>query len=131
VQAEALGAALSSASIDIVGGSDLVVDRIIGAIGTGRQIDGLIGGSDRLAAVAAPYVDGRKDLPGLIASAIAGLGSEGVKNMTMAGLMHSLAGSVGGDGNGHIAAIIDALKERGLDTLHVSEVLANGNARKS
>jgi hypothetical protein len=107
-----------------------VVDRIIGAIGTGKQVDGLLNGSDNLTAVAAPYVNGEKDLPALIASAIAGLGSEGVKNMTMAGLMHSLAGSVGGDGNGHISAIIDALKERGLDTLHVSEVLSNGNARK-
>jgi hypothetical protein len=122
VQAEAVGNALAAANVDIVGGADVFVDRVIGAITTGRQVDAMVNGSDTLTKVAAPYVNGDKDLLGLVGSTIAGLGSEGMANLTLAGLLTALAGRLGGDAATGLGEIVEQLKARNLDGIGLAQL---------
>ena len=61
-QAEAVGAALASANVDIVGGADIFVDRVIGAVTSGRQVDAVVNGSETLSKIAKPYLNGDQDI---------------------------------------------------------------------
>jgi uncharacterized membrane protein YqiK len=129
-QAEALGNALAAANVDIVGGADLFVDRVIGAVTAGRQVDAMVNGSETLTRMAAPYLKGDKDALALAASAIAGLGSEGMANLTLAGLMAAMAGRLGGETASGLSEIVEALKAKGLDGLQLSSLAgADGPAK--
>ena len=73
---------------------EVTVDRVIGAVTSGRQVDAVVNGSETLSKVAKPYLNGEKDILALAAGAIAGLGSEGMANLTLAGLLTALAGQL-------------------------------------
>src|SRR5918998_671263 len=121
-QAEAVGGALASANVDIVGGADIFVDRVIGAVTSGRQVDAVVNGSETLSKVAKPYLNGEKDILELAAGAIAGLGSEGMANLTLAGLLTALAARLDGDSARGLGEIVDALKARGLDGIDLAAI---------
>ena len=123
-QAEAVGGALASANVDIVGGADIFVDRVIGAVTSGRQVDAVVNGSETLSKVAKPYLNGEKDILELAAGAIAGLGSEGMANLTLAGLLTALAARLDGDSARGLGEIVDALKARGLDGIDLAAIAA-------
>src|SRR5690606_16170165 len=92
--AEALGAALQAADIDIVGGTDLFVDRILGATASGKAVGNFTDASAATQAIAAPYLNGDADLVATLASAIGGSG--GLANLSLANFLHTLAGRIGG-----------------------------------
>ncbi len=92
-QAEALKAGLEAADIDIVGGSDMFVDSLIGAIGNGKRLDGLVESSNVATGVLGPYQNGDKDLVATLAEAIAGLGSDGIRDLTVADLLRRIGHS--------------------------------------
>ena len=119
-QADAVGSALASANVDIVGGADVFVDRVIGAVTTGRQVDAVVNGSETLSKVAKPYLNGEKDLLALAGGTIAGLGSEGMANVTLAGLLAALAARVDSDTAAGLGEIMGALKAKGLDGLDLA-----------
>jgi uncharacterized membrane protein YqiK len=128
-QAEAVGTALASANVDIVGGADVFVDRVIGAVTSGRQVDAVVNGSETLSKVAKPYLNGEKDVLALAAGAIAGLGSEGMANLTLAGLLTALAGRLDSDTAGGLGEIVEALKAKGLDQIDLATLAAStGNS---
>ncbi len=89
-QASAMKAGLEAANIDIVGGSDMFVDKLMGSIGQGKQVDGMIEKSDTLSAIAERYTNGDEDLIAKIADAISGLGAEGIRDLSVADLMKRL-----------------------------------------
>lgn len=89
-QAEALKAGLEAADIDIVGGSDIFVDRLISAIGTGKRLDGLVQSSSVASGVLGPYQNGDRDLVATLAEAISGLGTDGVRDLTVADLLRRI-----------------------------------------
>ncbi len=131
-QAEAVGTALASANVDIVGGADVFVDRVIGAVTSGRQVDAVVNGSETLSKVAVPYLNGEKDILGLAAGAIAGLGSEGMANLTLAGLLTALAGRLDSDTASGLGEIVEALKAKGLDQIDLATLAASkGNSHAS
>jgi uncharacterized membrane protein YqiK len=120
VQSEAIGNALASANIDIVGGTDMFVDRVISSVASGKQVDGLLAGSDALTAVAAPYLNGSKDALQLLGDAVAGMGADGIANLTLAGLLTVLAGKMGGEAASGLGEIVESLKAKGLDGITVA-----------
>ena len=124
-QADAVGTALASANVDIVGGADVFVDRVIGAVTSGRQVDAVVNGSETLSKVAVPYLNGEKDILGLAAGAIAGLGSEGMANLTLAGVLTALAGRLDSDTASGLGEIVEALKAKGLDQIDLATLAAS------
>jgi len=127
-QAEAVGAALASANVDIVGGADIFVDRVIGAVTSGRQVDAVVNGSETLSKIAKPYLNGDQDILQLAAGAIAGLGSDGIANLTLAGLLTALAARLDGDAATGLSEIVGALKAKGLDGLDLSALAGPNGA---
>ncbi len=89
-QADAMKAGLEAANIDIVGGSDMFVDKLVGAISTGKSIDGLTQKSDTISNVLEPYQNGDEDLVAAIANAISGLGAEGIRDLSVAELLRQI-----------------------------------------
>ncbi len=89
-QAEAMKVGLESANIDIVGGSDMFVDRLVGAISSGKAVDGFIESSDLASASLEKYQNGDEDLVAKIAEAISGLGADGIRDLSVAELLRQL-----------------------------------------
>ncbi len=89
-QAEAMKVGLENADIDIVGGSDMFVDRLVGAISSGKAVDGFIESSDLASSALKKYADGEEDLVAKIAEAISGLGADGIRDLSVAELLRQL-----------------------------------------
>jgi uncharacterized membrane protein YqiK len=119
-QAEALGAALQAANIDIVGGSDMFVDRIMGATAMGKAVDGFADSSAATRAIAKPYMDGDRDLIETLAGAVGG--SQGLANLSLARFLAVLSERVGGDEGALLNELVGSLKERGLDGISLHQL---------
>lgn len=89
-QADAMKAGLESADIDIVGGSDIFVDRVIGAIGAGKAVDAFVDKSVVGETALAPYLEGDQDLVAKLTEAIGGLGPEGLRDLSVADLLRRI-----------------------------------------
>lgn len=89
-QADAMKAGLESADIDIVGGSDIFVDRVIGAIGAGKALDSFVEKSGVAETALEPYLAGDEDLVAKLAEAIGGLGPEGIRDLSVADLLRRI-----------------------------------------
>jgi uncharacterized membrane protein YqiK len=111
---EALGAALSAAKIDIVGGTDMFVDRILGGVSAGKAIEGFANASPASKAIAAPYTSGDKDLMELIGNSVGG--GAGLANLSVARLLTGIANRLGGSEGQQLSALAAALDERGVST---------------
>ncbi len=121
--AQALSASLANANIDIVGGTDLFVDRILGATAMGKAVDGFVNSSDTTKAISAPYASGDKDLVQTIAGALAGMGPNGIANLTLARFLTVLSDKVGGDEGALLGELVGTLKERGIDGIALQELV--------
>jgi hypothetical protein len=106
----------------------MFVDRMIGAVSTGRQIDAVVGGSESISKMAAPYLSGEKDALQLLGDSLGGLGAGGVANLTLAGLLGVLAGKLGGDAASGLSEVVETLKAKGLDGIDLSS-LTTSNSR--
>lgn len=119
-QAAALGNALSTADINIVGGTDMFVDRILGATAMGKAVGGFADSSDATRAIAKPYLNGERDLIETLASAVGG--SQGLANLSLARFLGVLADRVGGDEGALLSELVTSLKDRGLDTISLNQL---------
>lgn len=122
-QAEAIGGALAKANIDIVGGTDMFVDRVIGAVSMGKAIEGFSKASDESGMIALPYVNGDKDLLELLSSAVAGVGTGGIAQLSLARLMNGLADRLGGDDGIAIRSLVEGLQAKGIDSIPIDRLL--------
>ncbi len=114
-QAEAVKAGLESANIDIVGGADMFVDRLVNAAANGKTVDGFVNNSDVASGVAAPYMNGERDLVAAIATAVSGLGSQGIKDLTVAELLHKISSGEITVPQGALAALGGGSDGNGVD----------------
>lgn len=94
-QAGVLGEAMKSARIEIVGGESQFFDKITQAIGNGRAVDRLVSNSEVLSDVKETFFNGdpeyfKSQLRGLVDQF--GVGSEDLKNLTVAALLGKLMG---------------------------------------
>ena len=121
-QAEAMATAMSSANVNIVGGTDMFVDRIMGASARGHSFDAAINGSDHAKALLQPYLEGGENLVGELTGALAGVGAAGVQNLTVSALLTKLmAGDNGGDEA--LARVLKAVTAAGIGDKPVGDAL--------
>ncbi len=122
-QAEAIGAALESADIDIVGGTDLFVDRIIGSVTAGKALESFSGASDASSTVMAPYTSGEKDLVALLGQALGGLGPSGIAQLSLAQALQLVSKRLGGDEGALLSELVDTMSEKGLGDIELSSII--------
>ncbi len=122
-QADAIGAALAKADINIVGGTDMFVDRVLGAVSMGKAIEGFSNSSAEAGIIANPYTSGDKDLLELLSSAVAGMGTGGVAQLSLARLMNGLADRLGGDDGATIRSLVSSLQAKGIDNIDVNRIV--------
>jgi uncharacterized membrane protein YqiK len=122
-QAEAMGAALTSANIDIVGGADMFVDRIIGASAAGKALESFAGASDESGMIMEPYTSGEKDLVALLGQTLGGLGPSGLANLSLAQVLQLVAKRIGGSDGELLGELLDGMKEKGLDKIELSSII--------
>lgn len=92
-QAQLVGDGLRTATIDIVGGDNKFFDSLVNSITAGKQVDRLVSNSDVLGTVKDTFFNGDpeyfksqlKDFVDMF-----GVGSDDVKNLTIAGLIGSM-----------------------------------------
>lgn len=80
-QADVIGKGLESANIDIVGGSDMFVDRLIGAVSAGKTVDGFVTHSG----------ESREKLVGEFGGLLENFNSEDLRDMSAAAALKALA----------------------------------------
>ncbi|MFC1418402.1 SPFH domain-containing protein [Streptacidiphilus cavernicola] len=80
-QASVLAAGLESATIDIVGGDSVFLDRMVNAVSFGRGIDGAVESSDTLKALGAEWLSGQKSFTTDATEVLAALGKGGPLNL--------------------------------------------------
>jgi len=83
-QAAALKAGLESADIDIVGGSDIFVDRLIGAITGGKQVEAFVEHSG----------DSREKVVGELEELLKSLGADDLRDMSAAAALKALTSKI-------------------------------------
>ncbi|UCM88232.1 flotillin family protein [Streptomyces marincola] len=125
-QAALVGTGLENAKIDIVGGDTVFFDRLLGAIGAGKGLDAFLDRSEHARTLAGPWLDKEgstftRDLGAMVA----GLGSGGLRDLTVAGVLTSLI-STGGDDSGRLGSLLETLRGQGLADLKVTELTGNG-----
>lgn len=80
-QAEVIGKGLEQADIDIVGGSDIFIDRLVGAVTAGKQVE----------AFAEHSGEERTELVGDLERILSSLGADDLRDMSAAGALQALA----------------------------------------
>ena len=122
-QAEAIGGALEHADIDIVGGTDLFVDRIIGATSASKALDQFAGASDATSTMLQPYTSGEKDLVQLLGQTLGGLGPAGLAQLSLVQVLQLVAERLGGSDGAALTELIDGMKGNGLGKIDLASVL--------
>jgi len=122
-QAEAIGAALNGANIDIVGGTDMFVDRIIGANTAGKALESFAAASDASGTVMEPYTSGEKDLLALLGQTLGGIGPAGVAALSLTQVLQLVAKRIGGDDGALLGELLVGMREKGLDNIELSSIL--------
>ncbi len=122
-QAEAIGAALEKADINIIGGTDMFVDRVMGAVSMGKAVEGFSNASTESGMIALPYVNGEKDLLELLTSSLAGGGAGGLAQLSLARLMNGLADRMGGDDGATLRSLVSTLEAKGIDNVDLKKIL--------
>lgn len=82
----------------------MFIDRMVDSISAGKRVDKFIENSDAVAGIAEPYLNGEKDLVAKLSEAIAGLGADGIRDLSVAELLRQISsGTEPGatSGNGH------------------------------
>ena len=121
-QAMTIGAALKSASIDIVGGDAAFFDKIVGAIGNGKSVDRMVEGSRVLSDVRQTFFNGhpeyfRTQLQQFVSQF--GMNSEDLKNLSISALIGKMILQAEDEPmRRKLADLLDAVRQAGLgDTL--------------
>lgn len=131
-QAKVIGEALKSAKIDIVGGDAQFFDRIVNAVTGGKVIDRMVGNSRVLTDVKETFFDGDGDTFELKLSEFMGripLGSEDIKNLSVAALIAKLMGKVDSpEQKSELQSLLDMAKSIGFSGKKVSSLNLNSKA---
>jgi hypothetical protein len=123
-QAEAMGLAMSSAKVNIVGGTDMFVDRIMGATARGHAFDAGIDGSEHGRTLLKPYLDGSQNLLSELSGALAGAGPAGLQNLTVSALLTKLM--VSGNGSDEeLSRLLKAVNAAGIGDQPVGDALSS------
>lgn len=84
-QADTISKGLESADIDIVGGSDMFIDRLVGAVTAGKQVDAFVDNSG----------ESRETLVDEIGGLLKNLGADDLRDMSAAAALKALTEKLG------------------------------------
>ncbi|AGP55608.1 SPFH domain-containing protein [Streptomyces rapamycinicus] len=132
-QATVLATGLENAKIDIVGGESVFFDRLVNAISLSKGVDAFVDRSESVQAMAAPWLD--KDASTFtedIGAMLTGLGSGGLRDLTLAGALTRLITDAGPKA-GALEGLLESVRASGLGDTKLLELAAparaNGTAR--
>ena len=119
-QAGVLAEGLKAANIDIIGGESVFIDKIVGAMASGKSLDGYVKKSDVLKTVGAEYLTDGRSLPDDLRDVLSGLSSGDVQNLTLSAVLAGLAAKGDAGSRKKLQALAAKAKELGLDDLTLS-----------
>ncbi|MCB0996738.1 MAG: hypothetical protein KDB21_16705 [Acidimicrobiales bacterium] len=122
-QAEVVAKGLESADIDIVGGTDMFIDRLMGAAAAGKAVDAFVDNSETTRSVFGPYLDGDKSLLDDLGALTSGLGSDGVRDLTVAAFLTNLMGRSRPELGPKLAKVLDAARSEGIGEVPLRDLL--------
>jgi uncharacterized membrane protein YqiK len=122
--AAAVTAGLEKANIDIVGGSELFVNQMLGAVQQGKRVDGVLDSSKNIGKVLAPYTNGDGNLLGDLAGALGGSGPAALQNLTVSAFLGQLMVGSTPEMSGKIGRVLEALEAEGIDQHTVADFVA-------
>ena len=124
-QAATISEGLKRANIDIVGGDDVFFDRLIGAVGMGKAVDGFVGGSKASQKLLGDYLDGDssfvQDLKEVLTRPAASSGD--VRNLTLAALLSKLMAGAEGERQNKLEQLKEVAERMELDEVKVTDLL--------
>ncbi|MFJ9904314.1 flotillin family protein [Streptomyces sp. NPDC101152] len=112
-QATVLATGLENADIDIVGGDSVFFDRLVGAVGLGKSVDGFVRNSETAQALARPWLDGTGSFTDDLAHVLGSVSTADVQNLTVSALLLKLM-KTGGTEAGALRQLLDRAGELGL-----------------
>ncbi|MEE2048075.1 flotillin family protein, partial [Nocardiopsis tropica] len=115
-QATVLATGLENADINIVGGDGAFFDRMVGAIGLGRSVDGFVNNSETVQALGSGWLNGEGDFGGSIRKVLSSVDTEDVKNLTVSALLLKLI-SAGGPQTDKLNGLLGTARSLGVDHL--------------
>lgn len=124
-QAAVLAAGLEKADIDIVGGESMFFDKVVGAIGVGKGIDGFVEHSDVARSLTRPWLDGDRSLPEDLTRLLGSVSTDDVKNLTLSALLMQRIRGGGTDG-AKAQELLDHAERLGVADAAVSSVAVLG-----
>ncbi|MEM7243949.1 MAG: flotillin family protein [Acidobacteriota bacterium] len=122
-QARVLAEALKEANIDIVGGESMFVDRLVGAMGQGKAIDGFVNKSATAQAAVGPYLEGERSFAGDVKDVLSNprLGSADLSNLSVAAVLGQLIMGAKGERKGKLEQLRAAADELGISDLKLGD----------
>lgn len=126
-QAEVLAEGLKQADIDIVGGDNVFFDRLVGAIGMGKAVDGFVDKSESAQRLFKDYLSGEKSLPADLKDVLSrpALSSAAVRDLTLATVLGRRIRAADGEQKEKLSALLETLESLGLDDLGLDQLLGN------
>ncbi|WP_030144274.1 SPFH domain-containing protein [Glycomyces sp. NRRL B-16210] len=121
-QASIIAAGLSKADISLVGGDTQFFDRVVGAIGYGKAVDGFVANSEVAQSVAASWGNGSTSFAEDLKGVLAGVGTEDVKNLTVSAALVKLM--QGGGDHDVLSGLLGKAKELGVAEKPAYEIAA-------
>ncbi|CAM3438451.1 Band 7 domain-containing protein [Stackebrandtia soli] len=123
-QATVLATGLEKADISIVGGDGAFFDRVTGAIGAGKAVDGFVEHSTVVNGLAGSWLDGSKDFTEDLSKLMSGVTSADLKNLSIAGLLTRLI-AAGGPESGKLTQLLDSARDIGVADSPVAALTSN------
>ncbi|MEV4539786.1 flotillin family protein [Asanoa sp. NPDC049518] len=112
-QAELIGKGLEKADIDIVGGDSIFFDRLIGAISTGKSVDGFVGNSTVATSLAGPWLDGSSSFADDLGKLLGKVNTADVTNLTLSAFLLQQI-KAGGNDSGKLRELLTAAEKLGV-----------------
>src|SRR5260370_5375938 len=120
-QAMVLAAGVEKADIDIVGGDTLFFDKMVGAIGLGKSVDGFMDHTLVGRTLAEPWLNGTRSLPDDLSGLLGAVKTDDVKNLTLSALLMQRI-KAGGAEAGTARELLDPAARLGVADAAVSSL---------
>ncbi|GAA4915248.1 putative membrane protein YqiK [Stackebrandtia albiflava] len=112
-QASVLATGLEKADISIVGGDGAFFDRVTGAVGMGKAVDGFVQGSEVVNGLAGAWLNGSREFTDDLTGLLAGVDSNDLKNLSIAALLTRLIAQ-GGPDTAKLNSLLDSARTIGV-----------------
>ncbi len=122
-QASVVAEGLKQADIDIVGGDSVFFDRLVGAIGMGKAVDGFVDKSETSQKLLGDYLSGEKSFVADLKDVLSrpALSSGDVQNLTVSALLGRVMAGTSGEAQNKIGQLLEVAERLGLDDVKIED----------